>query len=163
MNTMQFGRGLFPRRAEKRKRLIRCIAGVAILTRDISKYPCLSEASTSDHYSTTRLQYSMIKIFTYIYKITFRRLHIHDIFPRFKLTLHSGPLKHFERSNVICNLCKYISDHLEILLEKIYDTDPDEMWHGKYDNSVELFNRIFQSLNKFVSTRHPNTCVKCAQ
>ena len=102
-----FGTGLFARRAEKKKRLVRMLSGLAILTSDISKYPCLSHASTSDHYSTTRLQYSMIKIFTNVYRITFRRLHVHDIFPTYKLTLFDGPLKHFERSNVIYNLDEY--------------------------------------------------------
>ena len=51
----------FPRHAAKQKRLVRMISGVSVLTSDISKYPCLSQASTSDHYSTTCLQYSIIQ------------------------------------------------------------------------------------------------------
>ena len=109
--------GLFPRHAAKQKRLVRMISGVSILTSDISKYPCLSQASTSDHYSTTRLQYSIIKMFTNIYKITFSRLHVHEIFPTYKLILLDGPLKHFQQSHLICNLSKFISDYLEILKE----------------------------------------------
>ena len=46
---------------EKHKFLLRSIEGVAFLTRDIGNYPCLTEASTFDHYSTTRLQYSVVK------------------------------------------------------------------------------------------------------
>ena len=29
--------------------------------------------------------------------------------------------------------CNYITDHLELLLEHIVNTDPDEMWQEKYD------------------------------
>ena len=160
-----FGTGLFPRRAEKQKRLIRMISGIAILTSDISKYPCLSDASTFDHYSTTQLQYSMIKIFTNVYRITFTRLHAHGIFPAYRLTQLSliyGPLKHFERSNIIYNLSQYICHYLEILKEKIINTDPDEMWHVEYDNSLELFNRLYMTLNHFVAICHPNKCIKCS-
>ena len=46
---------LFPRHLEKHKFLLRSIEGVAFLTRDIGNYPNLTEASTADHYSTTRL------------------------------------------------------------------------------------------------------------
>ena len=52
---------LFPRHLEKHKFLLRSIEGVAFLTRDIENYPCLTEASTADHYSTTHLQYSVVK------------------------------------------------------------------------------------------------------
>ena len=46
---------------KKHKFLLRSIEGVAFLTRDIGNYPCLTEASTADHYSTTHLQYSVVK------------------------------------------------------------------------------------------------------
>ena len=49
---------LFPRHLEKHKFLLRSIEGVAFLTRDIGNYPCLTEASTADHYSTTCLKFS---------------------------------------------------------------------------------------------------------
>ena len=154
---------LFPRCAAKQKRLVRMISGVSILTSDISKYPCLSQASTSDHYSTTRLQYSIIKMFTNIYKITFSRLHVHEIFPTYELILLDGPLKHFQQSHLICNLSKFISDYLEILKENFINTDPDEMWPKKYDDTLELFDRLYQTLNHFVAVHHPNTCVRCVQ
>ena len=54
----------------KNKFLLRSIEGVTFLTRDIANYPCLTEASTVDHYSTTRLQYSVGKIFKNLYKLT---------------------------------------------------------------------------------------------
>ena len=65
---------LFPRHLEKHKFLLRSIEGVAFLTRDIGNYPCLTEASTADHYSTTCLQYSVVKIFKNLYKLVVRRL-----------------------------------------------------------------------------------------
>ena len=84
--------------------LLRSIEGVAFLTRDIGNYPCLTEASTADHYSTTCLQYSVVKIFKNLYKLVVRRLQVHEIHPAYELTqlyLLDGPLsgqlqsKHF--------------------------------------------------------------------
>ena len=155
---------LFYPRLEKHKFLLRSIWGVTTLTRDIANYPCISEASTSDHYTTTRLQYSVVKIFKNLYKLTVRRLQVHEIYPAYELTpLHllDGPLKHFEQSAAIETLSQYITDHLEILLQHILHTDPDEMWMEKYDNSVELFSRMCKALERFVSLKHPQTCVKC--
>ena len=77
---------LFPRCLEKHKFLLRSIEGVAFLTRDIGNYPCLTEASTADHYSTTRRQYSVVKIFKNLYKLLVRRLQVHKIYPAYKLT-----------------------------------------------------------------------------
>ena len=156
---------LFPRGLEKHKFLLRSIEGVAFLTREIGNYPCLTEASTSDHYSTTRLQYSVVKIFKNLYKLLVRRLQVHEIYPTYELTslqLLDGPLKYFQRSAAIETLCNYITDHLELLLEHILKTDPDEMWQEKYDQSVELFSRMCKALENFVSLKHPNTCVKCS-
>ena len=155
---------LFPRCLEKHKFLLRSIEGVAFLTRDIGNYPCLTEASTADHYSTTHLQYSVVKIFKNLYKLVVRRLQVHEIYPAYELTqlyLLHGPLKYFERSAAIKTLCNYITDHLELLLEHIFNIDPDEMWHEKYNQSVELFSRMCKALERFVSLKHPQTCVKC--
>ena len=154
---------LFPRRLEKHKFLLRSIEGVAFLTRDIGNYPCLTEASTADHYSTTCLQYSVVKIFKNLYKLVVRRLQVHEIHPAYELTqlyLLDGPLKYFEQSAAIETLCNYITDHLELLLEHILNTEPDEMWQKKYDQSVELFSRMCKALEKFVSLKHPQTCVE---
>ena len=151
---------LFPRHLEKHNFLLRSIEGVAFLTRDIGNYPCLTEASTADHYSTTRLQYSVVKIFKNLYKL----LVLLVLHPEYKLTpLHllDGPLKYFEWSAAIKTLCNYITDHLELLLEHILNTDPDEMWQEKYDQSVELFSRMCKALEHFVSLKHPQTCIKC--
>ena len=68
---------LFPRRLEKHKFLLRSIEGVAFLTTDIGNYPCVTGASTADHYSTTCLQYSVVKIFKNLYKLVVRRLQVH--------------------------------------------------------------------------------------
>ena len=68
---------------------------MAFLTRDIGNYPCLTEASTADHFSTTRLQYSVVKIFKNLYKLVVRRLQVHKIHPAYELTqlyLLHGPL-----------------------------------------------------------------------
>ena len=155
---------LFPRYLEKHKFLLRSIEGVAFLTRDIGNYPCLTEASTADHYSTTHLQYSIVKIFKNLYKLGVWRLQVYEIHPAYKLTqlyLLDGPLKYFEQSATIKTLCNYITNHLELLLEYILNTDPDEMWQEKYDQSVELFSRMCKALENFVSLKHPMTCVKC--
>ena len=155
---------LFPRHLQKHKFLLRSIEGVAFLTRDIGNYPCLTEALTADHYSTTRLQYSVVKIFKNLYKFVVRRLQVHEIHPAYELTqlyLLHGPLKYFEWSAAIKTLCNYITNHLELLLEHIFNTDPNEMWQEKYDQSVELFSRMCKALENFISLKHPQTCVKC--
>ena len=145
---------LFPRCFEKHKFLLRSVEGVAFLTRDIGNYPCLTEASTADHYSTTCLQYSVVKIFKNLYKqVTVRRLQVHEIHPAYELTqlyLLDGPLKYFQQSDAIKTLCNYIANHLELLLEHILNTDPDEMWQEEYDQSVELRSRICKALEHFV-------------
>ena len=95
---------LFPRLLEKHTFLLRSIEGVAFLTRDIGNYPCLTEASTADHYSTTRLQYSVVRIFKNLYKLVVRRLQVHEIHPAYELTqlyLLDGPLKYFQWSDAI--------------------------------------------------------------
>ena len=137
---------------------------MAFLTRDIGNYPHLTEASTADHYSKTHLQYSVVKILKNLYKLVVRRLQVHEIHPAYKLTpLHllDGPLKYFERSAVTETLCNYITTHLELLLEHILNTDPNEMWQEKYDQSVELFSRMCKALENFVSRKHPQACMKC--
>ena len=155
---------LFPRCLEKHKFLLRSIEGVAFLTRDIGNYPCLTEASTADHYSTTCVQYSVVKIFKNLYKLVVRRLQVHEIHPAYELTqvyLLDGPLKYFEQSATIKTLYNYITDHLELLLEHILNTDLDEMWQEKNEQSVELFSRMCKALENFVSLKHPQTCVIC--
>ena len=110
---------LFPRHLEKHKFLLRSIEGVAFLTRDIGNYPCLTEASTADHYSTTHLKYSVVKIFKNLYKLVVRRLQVHEIHPAYELTqlyLLDGPLKYFEWSALIETLCNYITDILNFYL-----------------------------------------------
>ena len=143
------------------KKHFRCFA---TLTRGIANYPCISEASTSNHYTTSGLQYSVVKIFKNLNKLTVRRLQAHKIYPAYELTpLHllNGPLKHFEQSTAIETLSTYTSDHLEILLQHILHTDPDEMLMKKYNNNVELFSRMCKALEHFISLTHPQTCVKC--
>ena len=121
---------LFPKHLEKHKFLLRSTEGVAFLTRDIGNYSCLTEASPADPYSTTHLQYSVVKIFKNLHKLLVTRLQVHKIYQAYKLTpLHllDGPLKFFERSAAIKTLCNYITEHLKILLEHILNTDPDLM------------------------------------
>ena len=109
-------------------------------------------------------KYSVVKISKNLYKLVVRRLQVHKIHPAYELTqlyLLHGPLKYFEWSAAIKTLCNYITDHLELLLEHILNTYPDEMWQEKYDQSVELFSRMCKALENFVSLKHPHTCVKC--
>ena len=132
----------------------------------ISNYPCLTAASTSDHYSTVCMQYKMVKALTRIYKISVFRLLAYNLKPVHIFSDHDffvieGPLKHFERSTIIINLCCYISDHLELLLNEIMETDNEKMWMEKHDNSLILFNRISIWLNKFIAMKHSDQCGSC--
>ena len=93
---------LFPRHLEKHKFLLRSIKGVAFLTRDIGNYPCLTEASTADHYSTTCLQYSVVKIFKNLYKLV-RRLQVHKIHPAYELTQLYGFMPTPSKNTIVHN------------------------------------------------------------
>ena len=74
------------------------------------------------------------------------------------LRIRPGPENRLKET---VHLCNYITDHLELLLEHILNTHPDEMWQEKYDQSVELFSRMCKALENFVSLKHPQSCVKC--
>ena len=153
-------------RKEKHQYVTRSISAVAKLTNEIAKYSCLNAASTSDHYSTTRMQYKMIKVFTNIYKISVCRLREYGLQPVHNITDHEflplqGPLKHHERSTIIINLSFYIHEHLHILLNEISDIDKQKMWMEKYDNTLVLFKRIAVCLKKFVLTNHDHQCGTC--
>ena len=88
--------GHFITRKEKHEYLVRAVSAVAVLIRQISFYPCLNSASTSDFYSTTRMQYSAIRNLKKVYKITMCHLRAFDMEPRIKLNTVPGPLKHFQ-------------------------------------------------------------------
>ena len=143
---------LFSRCLEKHKFLLRSIEGVTFLTRDIKNYLCLTEASTADHYSTTHLQYSVVKIFKNLYKLVVRRLQVHPAYKLTPLHLLDGPLKYFEWSAAIKTLCNYITNHLELLLNTF--STQILMKCGRR-------NMICKALENFVSLKHPQTCVKC--
>ena len=100
------------------------------------------------------------------FQISVFRLLAHNLKPVHIVSDHDffvieGPLKHFERSTIIINLCCYISDHLELLLNEIMETDNEKMWMGKYDNSLILFNSISIWLNKFIAMKHSDQCGSC--
>ena len=46
-------------------------------------------------------------------------------------------------------------------ISKRGDQPQIEMWKEKYNQSVELFSRMCKALEKFVSLKHPQTCVEC--
>ena len=147
---------------EKHEYLVRAVSAVCILIRDISEYPCLNAASTADHYSTTRMQYNSIKILKKIYKITVRRLSVFDIYPAVKLNLLSGPLKHFERSEIFFALCDQIYVNSQQLYSKILHLDIDEMCMEKLDQTLQVYSRLSKCLQNFVAFVHPSKCVRCS-
>ena len=152
----------FMSRRDKHNYLLRALQAVSILTRDISEYPCLNSASTTDHYTTTRIQYKVIKIFTRIYKITVCRLRVFEISPsRVNLYGTDGPLKHFQRQKLLNSLFSSISTNTRRLLETVLDCDVDEIWKDKYEQTFLIYNRLSKCLQKFVAVSHPNKCVKC--
>ena len=147
---------------EKHEYLVRAVSAVCILIRDISEYPCLNAASTADHYSTTRMQYNSIKILKKIYKITVCRLSVFDIYPAIKLNLVSGPLKHFERSEVFFALCDQIYINSQQLYSKILLSDIDEMCMEKLDQTHQVYSRLSKCLQNFVTFIHPSKCLRCS-
>ena len=147
---------LFPRRLEKHKFLLRSIEGVAFLTRDIGNYPCLTEASTADHYSTTRLQYSVVKIFKNLYKLVVRRLQVHEIHPAYELTqlyLLDGPLKYFQQSDAIKTLCHISPTILNFYLNTFSTQIP--MKCGRR-NMIRVLNYFLECVKLFSVSFHLN-------
>ena len=153
--------GHFITRKEKHEYLVRAVSAVTVLIRQISFYPCLNSASTSDLYSTTRMQYSVIKNFKKVYKITMCRLRAFDMEPQIKLNIVPGPLKHFQRSKVFLALCNQLSVHTERLLSKIDNSDVNEIWMEKYEQTLQVYSRLSKCLQKFVAYVHPAKCDGC--
>ena len=153
--------GHFITRKEKHEYLVRAVFAVAVLIRQISFYPCLNSASTSDFYSTTCMQYSAIRNLKKVYKITMCRLRAFDMEPRIKLNIVPGPLKHFQRSEVFLALCEQLSVHTERLLSKIVNSDVNEIWMEKYKQTLQVYSRLSQCLQKFVAYVHPSKCGQC--
>ena len=142
--------------------------GVATLTEDIANYPYLSEASNS----TTCHQYSAIKIFRNLYKLTVRRLHVHKIYPAYEITpldLLDLPLKYFDMSTAIKTLYNYISDHLQLLFNILSTqilmtcgrTDMTTVWNYSVE-CVKLLRILFHFWLNAVHVkgieRNKNTC-----
>ena len=142
---------LFPRCLEKHKFLLRSIEGVAFLTRDVGNYPCLTEASTADHYSTTRLQYSVVKLFKNLYKLVVRRLQVHEIHPAYELT--QLYLLHGPTSPTILNF--YLNTFSTQIPMKCGRRNMIRVLN------YLLFSSMCKALECFVSLRHLQTCVKC--
>ena len=88
--------GHFITRKEKHEYLVRAVSAGTVLIRQMSSYSCLNSASTSDLYSTTRMQYSAIRNLKKVYKITICHLRAFDMEPRITLNILPGPLKHFQ-------------------------------------------------------------------
>ena len=153
--------GHFITRKEKHEYLVRAVSAVAVLIRQISFYPCLNSASTSDLYSTTRMQYSAIRNIRKVYKITICHLRAFDMEPRIKLNILPGPLKHFQRSEVFLALCNQISLHTERLLSKLVNSDVNEIWMEKYEQALQVYSKLSKCLQKFVAYIHPAKCNRC--
>ena len=153
--------GHFITRKQKHEYLVRAVSVVAVLIRQISFYPCLNSASMSDFYSTTRMQYSAIRNLKKVYKITMCRLRAFDMEPRIKLNIVPGPLKHFQRSEVFLALCEQLSVHTERLLSKIVDSDVNEIWMEKYEQTLQVYSELSKCLQKFVAYVHPSKCDRC--
>ena len=151
----------FITRKEKHEYLVRAVSAIAVLIRQISFYPCLYSASTSDLYSTTHMQYSAIRNLKKVYKITMCRLRAFDMEPRIKLNIVPGPLKHFQRSEVFLALCNQLSVHTERLLSKIVNSDVNEIWMEKYEQTLQVYSRLSKCLQKFVAYVHPAKCGQC--
>ena len=70
------------------------------ILKDLLAYPCLTKASSYQHFLTTRLQYRTLKFLGAIYTILrklFIKLNLH---PTYKLPDMEGPLKCYERSQL---------------------------------------------------------------
>ena len=115
----------------------------------------------SELYSTTRMQYSVIRNLKKVYKITMCHLQAFDMEPRIKLNIVPGPLKHFQRLEVFLAFCDQLSVYTERLLSKIYNLDVNEIWMEKYEQTLQVYSRLPKCLQKFVAYVHPAKCGRC--
>ena len=137
------------------------MSAISVLIRQISSYPYLNSASTSDLYSTTRMQDSVIRNLKKVYKITICCLQAFDMEPQIKLNILPGPLKHFQHSEVFLALCDQLSLHTKRLLSKIVNSDADEIWMEKYEQTLQVYSRLSKCLQNFVAYVHPAKCGRC--
>ena len=109
--------GHFITRKEKHEYLVRAVSAITVLIRQISFYPCLNSASMSDLYSTTHMQYSVIRNLKKVYKITMCHLRAFDMEPRIKLNIVTWTFETFfnDRKSFLLSATNCLSTQKDFL------------------------------------------------
>ena len=152
---------LISARDKKKKKMNLTDENIEIL-KDLLAHPCLTKASSSQHFLTTRLQYRTLKFLGAIYTILrklFIKLNLH---PTYKLPDMDGPLKCYERSQLFIDLCQNIIKHSYILGEHFLEIDTgNNSWRELNDEPIYLLHRINKSLWTYGLTYHLRKCYEC--
>ena len=147
---------------EKKRMLLKYIDGNMDVITHISEYCCLKEASTFNHFLTTRLQYKTLKYLRAILSII-RKLSV-----KLSINIHTstlymcGPLTCEQRAHFFVHRCKEIIKNSYILGEYFLKIDmEDELWRDNFDESIYLMYRINRSLWSYNLKYHPRHCRDC--
>ena len=149
---------------DKKKMLLKYIDGNIDIISHISEYNCLKDASTSDQYLTTRLQYRTLRFLRAILSILNKLGLKHSV--HMPLNPHpyiSGPLTCEQRSHFFIFLCREIIRNSYLLGEHFLNIDTDEnAWRSTFDETVQLVHRINKSLWTYSLMHHPRNCRDCS-
>ena len=149
-------------RVEKKKMMMKFIDEIIDLMEDMSKFDCLRNASVTNHYLTTRLQYKTLKYLGAIYSILYKLLTKLSMQPGTEISYINGPLKNSERSLIVSLLCKTIVEHSYLLGRYYLKIDADSnIWRTSCDETISLLNRIRKFLLTYSLTYHCKKCRDC--
>ena len=148
-------------RIEKKKKMMNLIDENVDIIQDILGYSCMNQASTSQNYSTTRMQYKTLKFLPFTQYITNYFSNISGTLV-YKLPYMEGPLQCSQRSQLFTELCQNIVQHSYVLGEHFLQIDTDhDSWRQFNDQAIYLLHRINQSLWSYGLTFHPTKCYQC--
>ena len=143
-------------RIEKKKKMMNLTDENIDIIQDILGYSCMNQASTSQHYLTTRMQYKTLKFLRFIYTVLYKLFFKHKLYPVYKLPYMEGPLKLFTE------LCQNIIQYSYVLGEHFLQIATDhDSWRQFNNQAIYLLHRINQSLWSYGLTFHPTKCYQC--
>ena len=123
------------------------------LIQDILWYSCMNQASTSQHFLTTRMQYKTLKFLRSIYTVLYKLFFKHKLYPVYKLPYMEGSLKCSHHSQLFTELCQNMIQHSYVLGEHFLQIDTDhDSWRQFNDQAIYLCHMSYGL------TFHPTKC-----
>ena len=152
-------------RKEKKKMMMNLVDSNIDLIKDISTYNCLRNASTSNHFLTTRLQYRTLKYLGAIYSIIYKLSLQQSLkpYPISRLQYTGRPMKHYERSKLFSDFCEKIIEQTYVLGDHFLKIETDDnLWRFSNDKAIFLLKRINRFLWTYALTYHAKKCKDCS-